>query len=415
MGRLLGLALLGCGEVQPSGVIEAVEPAAACTDRSTVVQLKGRGFVPSLAVDLGAQTEVARSAGYTGFLDNGSARVPLTGLIWRSLGELDATVPAGTPPAMYHLLLRDVRGNEIGSGRLEWQSLGPDATAPLVNVLEPTADTPAVAGAALPVRLTARDARGGQLVRLDFRVAADGIAIASRACPLSPGGGAAECNEAVPLPISLALGTVLTVDVVAGDNAPVPNLARAAVTVVVRAAPRLDSWTPRRAGTPGGADFVVRGQGFPEGAQVFIDGVPLWPDGGVRAGDDAITGRLPAHAAGRASLELRTPVGSRSVPDAIEYSAPPHLFAAAPKLIASADSNRIALTGDGFAPGETTFWLGPELATSVPLGCEVLTPTAAACDVPPGRGGATLWVVDPVLGATSLVDAFTWFQPPPGP
>ena len=103
---LIALLLIGCSERTPEGPqVQAITPASGRTNSSTVVRIGGR-FNPTLIVDYDDESRSRLSFEFRAQLGERE----LSGVIYRSGTELEATVPAGLAAGVYDLRVLDPRG-----------------------------------------------------------------------------------------------------------------------------------------------------------------------------------------------------------------------------------------------------------------------------------------------------------------
>ena len=105
---------------------------------------------------------------------------------------------------------------------------------------------------------------------------------------------------------------------VAIDASSTGNRGQASLDFTVRARPTVQAISPSTGGTAGGTDVVITGSGFLPGSQAILEGVPLFPDGGIVIDEQTLSAHVPAHKEGSAAITVRTPLG-----DAIGASSSP--------------------------------------------------------------------------------------------
>jgi hypothetical protein len=331
---------------------------------------------------------------------------------WRSADELTAWLEPGLPAGTHPVALTDPRGRPA-TLEAGFRSLGADREPPRIECLSPTPDTQVAAGVRLPVRLALTDAPGrleDAFVEIHGTTAAGGASVEQRPCPIPAGATEAQCEIEVLVPPRWSEGDVLGLRIVAVDGAAVPNVSERTLSFTLRAKPQVTSVLPARGGIAGGTDVVVRGSGFLPGTRVFFGDVPLWPDGGQVVDETTISGRAPAHDAGKVPVTARTPIGdARLAPEGYEYAPPPRVEAIEPATGPATGGTAVRVRGR-FTPG-TQISLGPTLARAIPLGRPTPFGDLEIRGVaPPGSGRVAIWAFDPELGWSRLPDAFT-YQP----
>jgi hypothetical protein len=153
---------------------------------------------------------------------------------------------------------------------------------------------------------------------------------------------------------------------------------------------------------------VVSGSGFLPGTRVLVDGMPLAPAGGMLVDDRTISGRMPPHPAGPATLALRSPLGEGQLAGAFVYGEPPAIVAILPEEGVTAGGTMVRVRGARF-DGDTHVLFGDSLAQAQALASpEWVSDTEIRGIAPAGTGRTSVWVVDVALGWDRLVDGFGW-------
>ncbi len=162
----------------------------------------------------------------------------------------------------------------------------------------------------------------------------------------------------------------------------------------------------------GGTDVVIKGNGFVPGATVTVDGVLLFPDGGIYVDPTTISGHIPAaRKPGEeisVALAIHSPLGDAKIASGFLYQPTPQIQTILPTSAPA--GAQITINGSHFSE-QTCVCFGATLATATRI-CRPAfisrADTAIVLRAPDGRGTTTVWVYDDNLGYTELPDAFTW-------
>jgi hypothetical protein len=161
----------------------------------------------------------------------------------------------------------------------------------------------------------------------------------------------------------------------------------------------------------GGTDIVITGSGFLAGSQAILDGVPLFPDGGIVVDDHTMSGHVPAHAEGATSVNVSTALGDALGALVFTYLPPPLIEIITPNTGAAAGGTAVVLTGKNFT-ADTQIYFGSTLDSAVPLVQLFLQSDSTIVGrTPTGSGQTTVWAWDEALGFTRLSSGFTWSTP----
>ena len=399
--------LASCDSQVPSPRLTAVQPARAHTDRELRLRILGADLLPAWEIDLGTATRTGDARSFAGWLQVGGSRVGLQDFAWLGAGQLTATLPAGLPAGRASLTVRDPRGEtaELNGG---FESLGADASAPVIVLEQPGADAVTAPGARLRAQLTVQDDGGLSEVRWQLRTSDIGSATSSGRCPLSLGAPSVACSFELAFPDTLPPGASIELVAEAADTASVPNTGRASRSFVLGARPTLLAVSPARGGTAGGTEVVVRGSGFLPGSRVFFGRGLLQPQGGVRLDDRTITGRTPANSEGGALVRVETPLGDARPLEGqtlFEFAPPPVVRSINPAVASPAGGTALQVTGEHFT-GDTRLLAGLSLRSAVPLASQtVVSGTEIRATTLPAQGRITVFAVDPNTGWGALADA----------
>jgi len=197
----------------------------------------------------------------------------------------------------------------------------------------------------------------------------------------------------------------------AWDAANAKNHGQATLAFIVLARPTVASIWPITGGTAGGTDIVITGSGFLAGSQAILDGVPLFPDGGIVVDDHTMSGHVPAHAEGATSVNVSTALGDALGALVFTYLPPPLIEIITPNTGAAAGGTAVVLTGKNFT-ADTQIYFGSTLDSAVPLVQLFLQSDSTIVGrTPTGSGQTTVWAWDEALGFTRLSSGFTWSTP----
>ena len=396
-------------EEAPPPALMSIEPARAYSDQSTRVLLRGKNLLPSIDLDLNDSTRSIGEEGWSGFVGAGLARVDLRDIRWRSTDLLEATLLPGLPvaEAPYPVTVVDPRGRSATLA-VGFDSLGADRIAPALSILQPEQSAPLAPGMNFTLRLEALDAESGSVTRLFYIVRANGITIAQDNCAVLPKPTATSCTVSIPIPGNLAGGSVLEIAARAEDASVAVNSSEVTMQFVLAAPVSVTGISPQRGGERGGNEIAIRGEGFVPGTKVYLDGIPIAPDGGRRIDMENIVGRTPPHAVGIVDLEVRAPTGQAILTRAFVYAETPTISTVVPAQSPQRGAYPLLIRGKNFNP-TTRVLFGDRLTTAVILPAQRFVDEETISGYsPPGMGTAAVWVLDPALGATPWTDRFTW-------
>jgi hypothetical protein len=399
--------IVGCANPQPT--LTRVDPAQADSESDVWLTVEGDRFVPSATVD---PVSGARSSSMDGFhlrIGAGGSWGELENLAWLDVGHLKAELsrevglglPAGVP---LDVELIDPRGQRatLGAGFTE---LGPDSTPPTLVFTSPSPRTPVIAGMDLGGTIVATDAH--DVISLSWTYSEGGAARISNKCvPALP------CPFEAKVSKTLKPGDVIRIDADATDGSAQHNLGHAELAFTLLPLPLIAGMQPKRGGTAGGTDVVITGTGLLPGTRASVGGVDLFPNGGIVSADgSSLSGHMPAHPAGNATVSLQT----YGVPSAgsvvFEYADPPQILSIEPDGGSAAGGTPVSIVGQSFSAA-TTIFFGSTFQTALPLREPHLTGNTIVGFTPPGPAGATtLWAFDDALGFSALPAAFTWRTP----
>jgi hypothetical protein len=405
---LCASALLGCDSTKPN--LTLVSPAQAYGDWDTPLTLVGNGFLPAHTVDPTSGRRIASAEGFHARLGKGSQWLSVVGLDWQGPGHMTGTLPRAVTPdqlpvGSLDVELTDPRGQRsvLADG---FVNLGHDTSAPLVTLTSPTGVLDYKAGETLQGGFHAEDVAPGTLASMAWSYFERGQSRASVTCFITAGTAAADCAFKTSIDRGLTTGDVVEIRASATDQA--GNVGVASLHVALTALPTIVSMAPASGGTAGGTDVVIKGTGFLPGSQAFLDGLLLFPAGGLVVDAQTISGHVPAHAAGGVSLTVKTPRGSAISTAVFTYGDPPLIANVAPASGSSTSATAVTIGGQYFTE-QTRFYFGKTLASAVELAdLHLQSANSAVGHVPPGQGPTTVWAYDATLGYTRLVDGFTW-------
>ena len=407
----VGLAL-GCENPQPT--LTGVEPVQAYSDSDLRLTLAGHDFVPATILDPLSGRRIATSDGFSARIGKGGAWAKLDSLDWLSTGVLAASLPGAAagqlPVGSLDVELTDPRGH-LATLTNAFGELGADMTGPSITFTSPAQGTLLAAGMGLHGSFVASDTPPGTIANLGWTSYENGLARATARCLLTPGQDHADCAFQVTVSQTLGEGDVVRIVADATDASANHNRAEASLSIVLRGKPSMLSIFPDSGGTAGGTDVVITGTGFLPGSQAALDGKLLFPDGGIVIDESTISGHVPAHAAGSATLAVHTPLGNAGGSTLYTYLPPPLLTSIAPGSGAAAGGTAVAITGDNFG-ASTRIYFGTTLTDALPLQ-ELFrqSSTSIIGRAPPGSGQTTVWAFDDALGFTKLAGGFTWRTP----
>jgi hypothetical protein len=402
-------AAAGCDSSPPVPRLSAIVPERAYGDRPLRVLLRGSGLLPAYRIDVATGQRTGDASGFSGWVGD-EPQVPLTDFTWRDPDELSATLAPGLPAGVHTVVVTDPRGarGELLQG---FQSLGHDQVGPAIVIERPPSGTPLAPGSRLSGRLVVSD--DSQVVRVDWRVAGPAATLASGGCPVDPGPVVVACELELTLPASLAAGDTVELAVTATDASPTPNQGSATRVFTLRAPPAVADVAPKKGGTAGGSEVVVRGEGFLPGSRVYFGRALLQPDGGIRLDDGTITGRTPPHPRGYAVVRAVTPLGEARVDTLFEFLPAPAVRSVEPAVADSAGGTLLRVTGDNFGAA-TRILVGRTLRGATPLAGQTRVSATEIQGLAPARAAATsidlpdvrlsVFAVDPLAGWGALPD-----------
>jgi hypothetical protein len=138
----------------------------------------------------------------------------------------------------------------------------------------------------------------------------------------------------------------------------------------------------------------------------------LFPEGGIVVNETTLSGHVPAHAAGSASIIVSTPLSDDASGDlTFTYLPPPLVETITPSTGAATGGTAVVLTGKGFSK-DTRIYFGSTLDSAVPLVDLYLQSDSTIIGLTPAGSGQTwVWAFDEALGFTRLPTPFTWRTP----
>ncbi len=416
---LCTILLIACEGYQPEPRLTGIEPNRAYTDRGTRLQLRGANLIPSFLLDPNSGRRVAKADGFTARLrQRGLGMAALTEVTWVATDRLSATLTEDQARQLAagpcDVEITDPRGNTaVYAGG--FTALGADTAGVTLSIDSPLAGTYVAPGTILSVSARACKQAPGRVGAVEWVYQGPDKVLVG-ACPRGDNPHEVLCSfdlevDANP-PAGLPEGAeiVLTFTANADSTETVPTVAQQRLSV--QPLPRIAQITPDRGGTAGGTDVVIGGSGFAAGAQVLVDGVPLIANGGVRIDAALISGRMPPHAPGFATVEVRTGPGVVSPVAQFEYVAPPTLHKLSTDWGLADQDTSVEISGTNFT-NQTHIFLGPTLSHAVRVESQTMSDTLIRALFPAGpTGRTTVWALDSDVGWTSLANGFTWRATP---
>jgi hypothetical protein len=386
-----------------------VDPATAYSDRRLRLRIFGEGFIPSYRLDPIRDVRRGDASGFSGWIGAGDDRVALHDFDWLDTTHMTAWMDENLPAGPQEVQIRDPRG-QAATLHDFFTSLGPDRDGPTIRFVRPPPDALLAPDMTVQVTVVALDPEPGALAELSWETYAGNDRIAGRPCALVPT-PEVTCHFEASIPSSLGADDVFEIRALAVDGARAANRTPAKLSFVLRGRPVLNGVEPARGGTAGGTDVVISGSALIRGARVLVDGVPLLPDGGTFVGDQTISGRMPAHPAGVATLTLQSPLGNSTLAASFVYAAPPAITGIRPVQGASGGGTPVSVVGERFGD-DTQVMFGQTLATAQPLqDPQRVSDEEIRGIAPRGTGRTSVWVFDPALGWSRLADGFVWSMP----
>ena len=403
---------LACENPRPA--LTHVEPTLAYSDATIRLTLLGDGFIPATTLDPRSGRRVAVSDGFHARIGKDDAWAELPDLSWLSTGQLTASLPsisaAGLPSAYLDVELTDPRG-QTSTLAHAFDELGADLTPPTVTFTSPAPDTPVGPGSLLSVGIHASDAAPGTLASLSWTYIEPGTANWPVNCPLARLSAEADCTFQLRVSQALSGGETILIEADATDASIGENHAHATLAFTVLARSTVASISPSSGGTAGGTDVLITGSGFLPGSQAILDGLPLFPQGGIVLDEQTMSAHVPAHAAGATAILVRTPLGEALGRLVFTYLPPPLLETIEPNSGNASGGTAVTLTGSNFT-NDTQIFFGTTLDSAVPL--DYLSrprDNTIIGRTPMGSGQTTVWAFDEALGFTRIPNGFTWRTP----
>jgi hypothetical protein len=404
----------GCENPHPS--LTAVSPNQAYSGADVNLALFGDNLLPATILDPDQGRRIATSDGFQIRIGNGTEWSQLGDVAWLSPSRMTAwftsAMANGFAPGPLDIELVDPRGEKatLPGG---FALLGRDESPPILLFDGPDEDAMFAPGMLLRGRFHAADVPPGKLTRLDWTYYEnnDPVDGSAGSCLVPPESTEAGCSFQVQISDGLHEGDVVRIVALAYDEASPPNQGDSQRAFVLRPVPSVSAIAPPSGGTAGGTDVVITGRGFVPGSKATLDGVLLFPDGGLYVDPNTLSGHVPPHKAGVAALVVHTPLGDTTDAVVFQYLAPPQILAIDPKVEGISGATQVKITGKNFSQ-QTRIYFGTALESALPL----VQPTWQADTLivgfaPAGHGQATVWAFDADLGFTALVDAFAWRTP----
>lgn len=398
----------------PRPALTYVEPAQAYSETTIRLTLVGDGFIPATTLDPGSGNRVAVTDGFHARMGRDTQWAELDDLVWQSTGQLAASLlketAAGLPSGYWDVEVLDPRGQRATLAQA-FHELGPDTEAPIVTLTSPAADTPVGPGTILHGRFHASDGPLGALAELSWTYSESGVSRPTVKCADPGGASEADCDFQVKVSTSLRGGEAIQILASAIDASSARNLGQTFRGFTVRARPTVESISPSSGGTAGGTDVVLTGSGFLPGSQAILEGVPLFPDGGIVIDEHTLSCHVPAHKEGSAAITVQTPLGDAIGTLVFTYLPPPLVETIVPNTGATSGSTAVILTGQNFS-ANTQIYFGTTLDSAIPLAqLSRANDNTITGRTPSGSGPTSVWAFDETLGFTRLVNGFTWRNP----
>jgi hypothetical protein len=403
--------LAGCENPHPS--LTAVSPNQAYSGEDVSLAITGDNLLPATILDPDRGQRIATNDGFRIRIGNGSEWWQLTDVAWLSPNRMTAWF-AGTmverfAPGPLDVELVDPRGEQaVLSGG--FTLLGLDQSPPVVVFDSPSPDAMFAPGMLLRGRFSAADVPPGKLASLSWTYFEKDQPVDESAgsCVIPPQSAVAGCSFQVPIRDGLREGDEVKIVVRANDQASPSNQTESQRSFVLRPVPSVSTIWPTSGGTMGGTDVVITGNGFVPGSTATLDGVPLFPDGGLYVDANTLSGHVPPHEQGGAALVVHTPLGDTKGAVVFQYLPAPQILAITPNLAEATGGTSVSITGKNFSQ-QTRIYFGTTLSSALPLVQPSLkNDTLIAGLAPAGNGPATVWAFDADLGFTVLEHAFTW-------
>jgi hypothetical protein len=397
----------GCANPQPA--LTRVDPAEAECESDVWLTMVGDRFVPSATVD---PVSGLRSSSMDGFhlrLGTGNVWAELENLTWVDIGhikaKLSSEVALGLPyrtPLDVDLI--DPRGQHATLGA-SFTELGPDLTPPTIVFTSPSPNTPVIAGMDLKGSIVATDPHG--VNNLSWTYLEDDAQPIHKVCDSAD----LPCPFEVKVSKTLKPGDTIRIRADADDGLANPNPG-VELAFTLLPIPLVADIVPKRGGTAGGTDVVVTGVGLLPGTRASVDGVELFPNGGIVSADGfSLSGHMPAHPPGNASLSLKTYDVPSADNVAFEYVAAPRILSIEPDGGSVQGGTTVSVLGRGFS-SSTMLFFGSTFQSALPLREPHLTNDTIEGLTPSGQAGTTtVWAFDDALGLSALPGAFTWRTP----
>jgi len=402
----------GCGNPQP--VLTGVEPGEAYSDADVQLTLTGDNFLPATTLDPASGSRVDVIDGFHVLIGKANAWAELTNLAWQSTDQMTASLPGDLADALpdenLDVELWDPRGQKAVL-KNAFNELGRDLTPPIALFTSPAQDTPVGAGTILRGSIHASDTPPGVLASLVWTYSENDVERNSASCSNAELAASVDCAFQVGVSPNLKGGELIQIVAVATDASKNHNSYTTTLAFTVRARATATSISPTSGGTAGGTDVVITGSGFIAGSQAKVDGVLLFPNGGIVIDENTLSGHVPEHTAGTPSIVVHTPLGDASGNLTFTYLPPPLVETIAPSTGAATGGTAVVLTGKGFS-NDTRIYFGSTLDSAVLLVEPYLQSDSTIIGLTPAGSGQTwVWAFDEALGFTRLPTPFTWRTP----
>jgi hypothetical protein len=404
--------LWGCGNPQPN--LADVEPKQAYRDSDVRLTLLGSQFLPATILDPDLGRRIAVVDGFHARIGKDGTWAELTELAWQSPEQMTASFLSDSaallPPGYLDVEIADPRGQTAALPNAFYE-LGPDITPPTIVFTSPSPKTPVGPETILRGSFHASDAPPGILSGLGWNYLEAGVASASANCLVILQAADLDCAFQITVSSALHGGEEIQIVAEASDASVAHNRSLATLSFTVHAKPFIQSIAPASGGTSGGTDVVLTGSGFLSGSQALVDGVLLFPEGGIVIDEHTLSGHVPAHEEGTFAVTMQTPIGDASGTVDFTYLSPPQIKNIAPAYGTPAGGTPVTITGENFSP-KTQIYFGSTLDSAVLLSELFLQSNSVIVGYTPmGNGQTTVWAFDETLGYTALPNQFTWRTP----
>ena len=410
---------VACGDPHKPPVVSTVSPSRANNDVDVPIELKTHYLSPELDIDVRSGKlgyHVTFSLALLAEGDPTARTVDLAPATWSASDVYIATAPKGLPVGIYSLRIVDRFGNST-TVLHAYESLGPDKTPPMIQLLKPSATSPLPEGTPADARLQIDDGYG-QIASTKWKLSLGDLTTdvgTWTRSPEPPTPGAPEiwtCTFPVPpLPHGVSvLPFKIWIEVTdQGGNATTLEKDFEAAS-----SPSVVGFSPSAGALAGGQPFWLVAHNLRPNSRVFLGDLEIvnQTQSPVSDEDTRISGLTPPNKRAESlPVNVASPGSFLTAPGAgFQYLALPVVRAIEPAVGPVGMPIRVTVTGNSLNMNVNLF-VGTGPGDKVPVTMLLRYPPnkIVGC-LPPrsvllGGGSVNIWAEDDIAGSGLTIDA----------